>query len=163
MTTQMWTGEDSRLIMWIEYLPSLGVEIAYGPNFFAMYTKDTVRKTSTRDLPAFVRRLMVKNVKTTNRCQTPTPTSRDEMESLIRIDWLDNGTRHREDGPGVIFLTESGDVLSENYYQHNQAHRVGGPAIVEYDTGKERFFLKGVEYDPLVYWAKVKSEYKTDK
>ncbi len=46
------------------------------------------------------------------------------------IEWKDNDTLHREDGPAVVRYAENGTVLEEVWLNKGKPHRDGGPAVI---------------------------------
>lgn len=71
------------------------------------------------------------------------------MMGIIFISWEDeDGRFHRLNGPAVIMATESGVILSQEWFRRDELHRVDGPARVYTDElgrlQREEWFLNGI-------------------
>ena len=67
---------------------------------------------------------------------------------------------------GTFFIHNEGEPAFENkngdkyWYQHNNEHRLDGPAI-EYANGSKSYCVNGVSYEEEDYWNQLKvKEYK---
>lgn len=74
--------------------------------------------------------------------------------SNVDYKWYLHGQLHREDGPAIVYPPYKTNTGSQYWYKNGHRHREDGPAV-EHGNGEKKWFLYGVEYDPLVWMIKV--------
>ena len=53
---------------------------------------------------------------------------------------------HRLDGPAWQDITSDGTVRFEKWMVFNARHRLDGPAYINHQTGKRKYYLEGIQY-----------------
>ena len=65
-------------------------------------------------------------------------------DGWYHIEYLNEfNQRHREDGPAVIIYDENNKLRGEFYYLNDLKHRIGGPEMLDYETGYCQLWLNG--------------------
>lgn len=61
--------------------------------------------------------------------------------------------RHREGAPAKLFYSmyNEGEVVGEQWYQRGHWHRNDGPAIIDYETGEQKWILHGITLPEVEY------------
>ena len=108
------------------------------------------------------------------------------IEYTVKVDengskeWLQNGKRHREDGPacewadGTKYWYKEGQYHREDgpaieykdgtkeWYLNGKLHREDGPAVI-YNTGSEYWYLNGAKYSRNEFFEKTSAASFTNK